>query len=220
MFDWASNHEELYKVCTLFNMTEIANPRRFSYKSLKGYIQEGPQCGLVALAIACENPNKEFVESIYEYAKEQKYTYNGEIFSSSYMEKLTIFFLKNKYDTHVYYGELNSIKTKEHLLTGGLILVPYDTDKNNSPGLYNGHKAHWAVICGAIETNNDFYVIARHGKAKNIAIWALEDLSISNMQLNEFAPDRKNSNLEYRIPEGGLNGSCGLRNTSVFLNKI
>lgn len=96
----------------------------------------------------------------------------------------------------------------------------YDTDKNNSPGFYNGHKAHWAILCGAIETADNFYVIARHGKARNISIWTLEDLSRSNMQLNEFSPDRKNTDLLYRIPVGGLNGEFGLRETAVFLEKL
>ncbi|XP_044761334.1 UPF0692 protein CG33108 isoform X2 [Coccinella septempunctata] len=159
-------------------------------------------------------------EELHKYAKIHHFSYNGEIFSVQYMENLARFFLNNGYRIHVFHGELNSLETREHLMNGGLVLVPYDTDKNNSPGLYNGHKAHWAILCGAVETNDSFYMIARHGKARNVAIWKLTDLSISNMQLNEFSPDRKHSDLQYKIPEGGLSGDSGLKNGAVFIQEL
>lgn len=130
MFEWACKFEELHKICTLFNLTEIENPQKFCYKPLKEYIQEGPQCGLVALAIACENPNKEFIENIFEFAKKHQYTYNGEIFSSKYMENLATVYLSDKYKSFVFNGKFNSFETKEHLLHGGLILVPYPFKEN------------------------------------------------------------------------------------------
>ncbi|KAL3278684.1 hypothetical protein HHI36_016221 [Cryptolaemus montrouzieri] len=217
MFEWANDHPELFKICTLFNLTELSNPERVVYKSLQGYIQEGPQCGLVALAIACEQPNKKFVQYVLDIAKEHDLTYNGEIFSSLYMERLARIVLPINSIINSFYGDLDCEKTRKHLFEGGLILVPYDADKNNYPGFYNGHKAHWAIVCGAVETPNNFYVIVRHGKAKNVAFWLLQDLCKSNRQLNEFSPDRKLDTLKYKIPDGGLNGCMGLRNSAVFI---
>lgn len=93
----------------------------------------------------------------------------------------------------------------------------YDTNKDNSPGCHNGHKAHWALISGGIQTNNGFFVTARHGKAKNVAVWELKILAESNKQLLEFSPDRKTQNVEYRLPEGGIDGPSGLNKKCVLI---
>lgn len=93
----------------------------------------------------------------------------------------------------------------------------YDTDKDNSPGFFKGHKAHWALINGGIQTNNGFFVTARHGKARNVAVWNLKTLAQSNKQLFEFSPDRKLHSVEYKLPEGGICGSSGLNHKSVLI---
>lgn len=93
----------------------------------------------------------------------------------------------------------------------------YDTNKDNSPGLHGGHKAHWAVISGGILTEDDFFVIARHGKARNVAIWKLKTLAQSNGQLLEFSPDRKLHDIKYKLPEGGISGPLGLNRRCVLI---
>lgn len=96
-------------------------------------------------------------------------------------------------------------------------LFRYDTSKDNSPGLHAGHKAHWALITGGIDTNNGFFVTARHGKARNVAVWNLEILAQSNRQLLEFSPDKKLQDVPYKLPDGGIYGSSGLNGKSVLL---
>lgn len=96
----------------------------------------------------------------------------------------------------------------------------YDSDKDHSPCKLHGHKAHWALITGAVETENDFFVLARHGKSGNVGIWTLESLAESNKQLNEFSPDRKLSNVVYKLPKDGIAGTLGLKSKAVMICKI
>ncbi|XP_017781623.1 PREDICTED: UPF0692 protein CG33108 [Nicrophorus vespilloides] len=161
------------------------------------------------------NPTKETVEDVFQYAKENKYTNNGEIFSVDYMHLLAKKFLPNKIE--IYSGKLDDNKIVEFLHSKGLILVPYDCDRDHRPCTKLGHKAHWAVISGMIETDDGIHVFAKHGKSLNTAIWSLQELARSNEQLNEFAPDRKNSDLVYVLPDGGLNGPNGLCSRAVLI---
>lgn len=97
------------------------------------------------------------------------------------------------------------------------MLNRYDTNKDNSPGLQKGHKAHWAVISGGILTNDDFYVFARHGKIRNVAVWKLADLAESNKQLFEVEPTPDS---KFIIPDGGISGPLGLNKKSVLITPI
>ncbi|KAJ3649236.1 hypothetical protein Zmor_020989 [Zophobas morio] len=215
-FSWAENYPEVHKVCTLFTLTELNDPVKYSYKALEGFTQDGPQCGLVALGMYMGSPTKESIQLLLETAQRQGYTNNGEIFSAHDMAELAKIHLKST-DIQVYSGLLNTKEIKEILLQGANLLVPYDTDKDNSPCLLKGHKAHWAIICGAVETDTNFFVLARHGKARNIAIWKLSDLSASNAQLNEVGTYQKQPDITFMIPEGGIAGPLGLNCKSVIL---
>lgn len=123
-FSWALPYPEIYKICTLFQLTEISNPTKYTYKSLKCIIQDGPQCGLVALAMCLENVSEETVTLIVESAKIKHYTYNGEMFSVHEMANLAKIFLKNCY-INIFNDDLNCEYIKKFLLNGGLLLVPY-----------------------------------------------------------------------------------------------
>jgi hypothetical protein len=215
-FSWAESYPEIYRMCTLFSLTELNNPIKYCYKPVQGFIQDGPQCGLVALAMYMGNPSRTSVKLLLKAAKDEGYTYNGEMFSVENMASLAKSHLKST-EIQVYTGLLNTEEIKEILLQGVNLLVPYDTDKDNSPGLQNGHKAHWAIICGAVKTENDFYVLARHGKAKNVAIWKLSDLSESNAQLNEVGVYQKQPDILFKLPDGGIQGPLGLKRKSVIL---
>nr|CAI5851042.1 unnamed protein product [Callosobruchus analis] len=203
-FSWAEPYPEIYKICNLFKIHEVSNPVKFCYKSLSVLEQVGPQCGLVALAMCLGRSSRETVDELYKTAKYLGYTHNGEMFSVQEMSHLTSMFLPKGASVSVHEGDLDSEEIKQFLLRGGMMLVPYDTDKDNTPALLRGHKAHWAVICGAVETEDDFYVIARHGKAKNVAIWRLSHLAKSNKQLFEFSPDQGHQELKYKLPENGI----------------
>ncbi|XP_066245119.1 actin maturation protease isoform X2 [Euwallacea similis] len=200
-FTWADPYPDLHKVCTLFSRTDLVNPLKWYYTPLLGYLQNGPQCGLVALAILMEQPSKELVDTVFKYAQNMGFSHNGEIFSTNFMYSLAKEFIRDK-GIEIYNGNLESQEIVDVLLNRGKLLVPYDTNKDNSPGLHGGHKAHW------------------HGKAKNVAIWNLRDLAQSNLQLFEFSPDRKLQDLEYKLPEGGIAGPLGLNSQSVLIYDV
>lgn len=65
--------------------------------------------------------------------------------------------------------------------------------------------------------DHSFFVLARQGKSKNIGVWSLEALAESNSQLEEFSPDRKLENINYKIPDGGIAGPRGLKCQSVLI---
>lgn len=83
--------------------------------------------------------------------------------------------------------------------------------------MHGGHKAHWCVISGAVDTGDEVFVLARHGKAQNVAIWPLHTLAQSNQQLLEFSPHRQLQGIDYKLPEGGIQGPLGLNNRCVLI---
>ncbi|CAH0551287.1 unnamed protein product [Brassicogethes aeneus] len=218
-FSWAKRYPDVYKICTLFQLCELSAPLKYNYTPLTGYLQNGPQCGLVALAMIQGNPTNESVLKIFNIAKNNDFTHNGEILSAEYMKILAEDVLGGDYLVKLNTEGLNNQKIKDFLLGGGFVLIPYDTEKDNSPGFLKGHKAHWAVISGGIETVTNFYVLARHGKAKNVCIWSLSILAESNMQLYEFSPDKKLQDIEYKLPKGGISGHNGINGKSVLILK-
>lgn len=220
-FSWAATYPEIHKICTLFNLKELSNPLKYSYTPLESFIQEGPQCGLVALAMYLGNPTKTTVENLLDRAQKDHYTNNGEMFSAEYMSRLACSFLNCSPKTggfvELFSGALDCDYIKTCLLNKCCILVPYDTDKNNSPCLQNGCKAHWCILCGGVETDQGFFVLARHGKARNVAVWKLGDLSESNSQLNEVGVYVKDPGIVFNVPEGGVQGPLGLKKKCVIL---
>lgn len=111
------------------------------------------------------------------------------------------------------------------------VILRYDADRNHSPCMKKGHSAHWAIITGILiaevfeskKQKYDFrnvYVTARHGKSSNLAIWKLQDLEDSNRNLDEMSEIRLNDELEYIVPNGGLNGDEGLSGQFILVHKI
>lgn len=123
-FTWAEPYPELHKNCVLFERYELLNPLKWNYHPLQSYLQNGPQCGLVALAMLMGNPFEEMVNKIFDYAKKMEFTINGEIFSANFMSSLAEEFLMNR-NIELFSGSLNEAKIKEFLLSGGYMLVPY-----------------------------------------------------------------------------------------------
>ena len=116
-------------------------------------LQEGPQCGLVALAMAttCGGGEGEEVGRILSMAREGGHTRRGEVFSVASMASLARLLLPTrKVEVAPVSRLLDTSWLLEHLLGGGLLLVPYDCSPNHSPGLYKGHKAHWALVTGCL----------------------------------------------------------------------
>uniref|UniRef100_A0A1A9WTU1 U6 snRNA-associated Sm-like protein LSm3 n=1 Tax=Glossina brevipalpis TaxID=37001 RepID=A0A1A9WTU1_9MUSC len=98
---------------------------------------------------------------------------------------------------------------------------PYDTDFNHSPCLRFGHKSHWALIIGyLINDDDEFYVLARHGKTKNLAVWSLQALSDSNSNLMEFAQPNRYLDCDFLLPPGGIGGDLGLRERAIIVKGL
>ncbi|KAM5236856.1 actin maturation protease [Ctenodactylus gundi] len=117
-------------------------------------IQEGPQCGLVALWMAgtlLSPPSGIPLERLVQVAIERGYTAQGEMFSVADMGRLAQETLGCQ--AELLSGGLggpNRDLILQHLVTGHPLLVPYDEDFNHEPCLRKGHKAHWAVSVGLL----------------------------------------------------------------------
>nr|XP_045592215.1 uncharacterized protein LOC123754096 [Procambarus clarkii] len=120
------------------------------YTQLRPVIQQGPQCGIVALSMASQVfPETVEVVELLEAAKKLGYSCHGEMFSCDAMAKLAGGI--NGMEATVRRDVLcNPRNILELLMQGDLILVPYDAERNHMPGLRNGYKAHWGVVCGCL----------------------------------------------------------------------
>ncbi|CAN7943103.1 unnamed protein product [Ixodes pacificus] len=112
-------------------------------------LQSGPQCGLVALAMASQllQPSPVSVARAFETAKGLGFTKKGEMFSVENMRLLAESVMCCRSEL-LHCPADHRRRLIEHLLRGKPILVPYDSDGNFEPCLKGGHTAHWAVIHG------------------------------------------------------------------------
>lgn len=223
---WAKGWPELQKACFFGRICCFREPIRFKLFEVEGcqVIQCGPTCGLVAMNMLFKN--KLIIDQVLQDAINLNYTLNGEMFSAVNLMNLLKKYLPvviqedHKVDIYLFEGELNCERITKELTDGSMLLVPYDADVNHGPGLFNGHKAHWALIVGYIlDQQNEYYVLARHGKSKNLAAWQLKQLSASNSNLCEFAKPKKHKEKEFILPFGGIAGPLGLCNKSIIVKK-
>ncbi|KAM9323987.1 actin maturation protease [Gastrophryne carolinensis] len=117
-------------------------------------IQEGPQCGLVALWMAgrlISNKPEVTLEDIVATAITNGYTTLGEMFSAANMATLSelVFGSHCELLSGGMEGE-NKMRILNHLTVGLPVLIPYDEDFNHEPCDRDGHRAHWAVISGVL----------------------------------------------------------------------
>ncbi|XP_050711097.1 UPF0692 protein C19orf54-like isoform X3 [Eriocheir sinensis] len=121
------------------------------YTQLRPVIQQGPQCGLVALSMASQVfPQTVEVEELLAAGRAQGITQHGEMFSATKLARLaekTVSGLQAEVRRDVLSSPATLLQL---LLQGDLVLVPYDAERNHQPGLKGGHKAHWGVVCGCL----------------------------------------------------------------------
>ncbi|XP_033734884.1 uncharacterized protein LOC117323662 [Pecten maximus] len=132
-------------------------------------IQEGPCCGLVALAMAKDLMEKTEIsfEDILAVSKARGYTNKGEMFSAFDMGALA----REVYGCECEVLDMETTGSRElllrHMVGGNICLVPYDADANHEPCMKQGHKAHWTIITGilfvirsseAAQLPNDFVI--------------------------------------------------------------
>ncbi|MBN3319095.1 CS054 protein, partial [Atractosteus spatula] len=123
-------------------------------KYVPSLIQDGPQCGLVALWMAghlLQMPTPLPLEQIVARALGRGYTAQGEMFSAQAMALLAeeLYGCVAELLSGGLRGE-NETRVIGHLAAGQPLLVPYDEDFNHEPCLRNGQRAHWAVVSGVL----------------------------------------------------------------------
>ncbi|CAL8332741.1 unnamed protein product [Boreogadus saida] len=125
-------------------------------KYVPSLIQDGPQCGLVALWMAAHlrQPARPVaMETIVETALKRGYTAQGEMFSARDMALLAREVCGCRADLLTGgMGGANAAAIVAHLRAGRPVLIPYDEDFNHEPCQRGGHRAHWAVAsgCGSV----------------------------------------------------------------------
>ena len=200
-------------------------------------IQEGPMCGLVALSIASQLltgrtfPPLELLRS----AREKGYSKNGEMFSAEHLLDLALSELSCT-GSLVSMTTVNNSDLLRSIAKQRALVVAYDADKDHSPCLARGHKAHWCTLVGFAVTatpppslasithvelspasfhvgmfgevkEDQVCVFARQGKSRHMGLWGLPALLESNANLAEAGDHRDPS--QYFIPSQGLSYSLG-----------
>ncbi|GCB69321.1 hypothetical protein scyTo_0012402 [Scyliorhinus torazame] len=176
-------------------------------KYVPSLIQDGPQCGLVALWMAghllntCEVRD---LEGIVDCAKARGYTVQGEMFSGRYDEDFNHEpCLRKGHRAHwaVVSGVLLGLKC-------GLPKDFYEEDPD-TPRLFHRRvsapEASYPENC-VVET----HLLAKQGKSLKYQLWQYELVHQSNVQLREFSPKRECDGTVYMVPDGGVeSGLCG-----------
>lgn len=185
-------------------------------------LQDGPQCGMVALSMATSSmPPFVSADLIQREAVERGFSRRGEMFSCNNLCTLANSFLGGSACAQV--EPINLLHDchflrEELVLSRSLLLVPYDTDFNQEPCLKKGHRAHWALIIGAIlhdrhgaieaivssappenlshkdlirslEAGAEVKLVARQSKSTRLFLFDAEELADSCHNLVEFGRD-------------------------------
>ncbi|KAK6036677.1 hypothetical protein COOONC_25818 [Cooperia oncophora] len=110
-------------------------------------IQNGPQCGLVALSMAAQllSLERKDVSQIFDIAKKLGFTNQGEMFSAEWLRQLAC----SLWPIHSMVTSVPDASTMIKWIDGGAaLLIAYDCAKNYEPAMRNGHGAHWALLVG------------------------------------------------------------------------
>jgi len=232
--------EAALKRFTNFNQEYRSCRKEVFNHPVQPQLQEGPQCGLVAVSMASQlviQSQPTNTDKIFEYAKEREYTKQGEMFSASNLLDLC----RNFVTLDSWLCDVDSLSNTSQicadLLSGHIFIVPYDCDFSHGPCLENGKKAHWALITGFVVlshqseycdniqwlseqncdtdslSNKKVYLFGRQSKSLVLGVWDCEELVASNKNL-KIVDDKRNSD-DYIIPEGGL--EAGLSNQIIKL---
>ena len=145
MFTHSHPHLSGKKVWVAFN--SFTEPR----------LQDGPQCGIVALVVAAKLMGVEgmTVDMVMELVIKREFSKRGEMFSVDSMatiaeEIMPSCYVKVEQTTKL----LDTMWLVDMLMKGGVMIVPYDCGPDNRPVLAKGHKAHWAVITGFLSPSS------------------------------------------------------------------
>ncbi|XP_035647473.1 UPF0692 protein C19orf54 homolog [Oncorhynchus keta] len=146
-------------------------------KYVPSLIQDGPQCGLVALWMAghlLQPPLSVSMEAVVQTAMDRGYTAQGEMFSASDMAMLAeeVCGCRAELLSGGMSGD-NSTAILKHLADGQPVLIPYDEDFNHEPCQRTGHRAHWAVASGVLLGLDQDSVSREHTQPDPTLPWLL-----------------------------------------------
>lgn len=65
-----------------------------------------------------------------------------------------------------------------------------------------------------------WFLFARHGKTKNLALWPMDILSASNSNLNEYTAPHRYDEYSFQMPVDGIAGENGLKNQCIVINGV
>jgi len=109
-------------------------------------LQEGPQCGIVALAMS--GSENVLVQEVQDLAKSKGFTNKGEMFSVENMAELAKSVFNNKVSIEPIKKIIDSRWLVECFSSKKTLLVPYDCGHNHAPAEFRGKKAHWGLLTG------------------------------------------------------------------------
>ncbi|XP_051255093.1 UPF0692 protein C19orf54 homolog isoform X2 [Dicentrarchus labrax] len=138
-------------------------------------IQDGPQCGLVALWMSAHLRQPQLsvdMETVVQTALSRGYTAQGEMFSAENMALLAEEVCGCK--AELLSGGLrgnNAATIITHLWGRQPVLIPYDEDYNHEPCQRSGHRAHWAVASGVLLGLEPGSVIKEHTQPDPTLPW-------------------------------------------------
>ena len=96
------------------------------YEHVDSCLQNGPQCGLVALAMLCiGSPKVSIVSELLSEAYRMKFTLSGEIFSADHLKILAMKFLPHYSTISMFCGYFDCDYVYKHLMDAGLALIAY-----------------------------------------------------------------------------------------------
>jgi hypothetical protein len=194
-----------FKPVDAFGMQSDVNRALALGGDVPGRIQDGPTCGLYALGMVMDFWDKKngknlnpLVQSsdvmrwdshsrpedtnkrLLDTARSRGYTTQGEMFYASQLGALAgEFGYETKVKTHFTVKDLHRAVDQGHP-----VLVPFDVDDVGNPGLFNGKRAHWAVIEGHFSKNGVEYLVATHGWTGKEYVWKADEFMQSVNQLN------------------------------------
>ena len=172
-----------------------------------GRVQDGPTCGLYALGMVMDFWEKKdpthvsdaLVQKtdvvrwdshstqpdtnrlLLDEAKKKGFTTQGEMFHAKDLAALARSFgYEAKTVSHVTLKEIQGAVDRGHPA-----LVGFDVDNNGNPGLFEGKRAHWAVIEGHFKKDGVEYLVATHGWTGKEYVWRADDFMASVNQLNK-----------------------------------
>ncbi|XP_047450371.1 UPF0692 protein C19orf54 homolog [Mugil cephalus] len=146
------------EACMLLSQRESSFRKDLQWILVNTYvpslIQDGPQCGLVALWMAAHLRRPQLsvdMETVVQTARNRGYTAQGEMFSAENMALLAEEVCNCR--AELLSGGLtgnNAAAIITHLWGKQPVLIPYDEDYNHEPCQRSGHRAHWAVVSGVL----------------------------------------------------------------------